>query len=141
MSGTEVESIPLDVEHGRVFDEPWHAQAFSVLVALHRTGRFEWKHWAEVFSNIIKQAPALPGESPNQTYYRQWVSALEEMVIRLDLMEVTEITGREQEWRQAYLNTPHGQAVQLMNATCRPTQSHVHPTRGAPASISPARLA
>ena len=138
MSDIEIQLIPREVEGDGVFDEPWQAQAFSVLVALQTTGRFEWKQWVEVFSSTIKQAPALPGESPHQTYYRQWVSALEEMVIRLSLMQVGEIAGRTEEWRRAYLNTPHGQPVQLMNATCPPPHSRVHATRGTPTSVSPA---
>jgi len=58
--------LPLDDE-GPVFDKPWQAQAFSLLVHLHQAGVFPWKDWVQVFSEEIKAAPAQPGETRTMT--------------------------------------------------------------------------
>ena len=125
---------------GPVFEEPWQAQAFSMLVALNKAGHFPWKDWVQLFSRVIKSAPALPGETANDAYYRQWTSALEEMVISLGAVAEEEIADREQEWRRAYLNTPHGLPVHLLNATCRPPRPHAQVTPGKPVTVSEAHI-
>lgn len=97
--------LSLDDE-GPVFDKPWQAQAFSLLLHLHQIGLFPWKDWVQVFSDEIKASPAQPGESVNDTYYRQWIAAMERMVTTLGLAGMEDITQRSEEWQQAYLNTP-----------------------------------
>lgn len=126
---------------GPVFDEPWQAQAFSVLVALRQEGCFEWKDWVDVFSQTIKAFPAEPGETANAAYFRQWAYALERMLVGRGLLTASEIAGREQQWRQAYLNTPHGEPVHLINATCPPTRSEHASVRGRPIAVSAPRVA
>ncbi len=71
--------LPQD-EAGSAFDRPWQAQAFALTVQLHKAGKFSWSEWVGVFSKEIKAAPALPDESANEAYYRQWLAALEKMV-------------------------------------------------------------
>ena len=41
---------------GPVFREPWEAQAFAIVVALHQRGLFEWTEWARYLSEAIRQA-------------------------------------------------------------------------------------
>lgn len=131
--------LPLDGE-GPVFEKPWQAQAFSLIVHLHQAGLFPWKDWVRVFSETIKAAPAQPGESANDAYYRQWLTALESLVATLGLTAGDDIARRAGEWRQAYLNTPHGQPVLLQHASQPPTPCHAHghPPRHEPVAISPA---
>lgn len=74
-------SLPQDDE-GPLFDKPWQARAFSLIVHLHRAGLFPWKEWVRTFSDEIKSSPALPGESTNDAYYRQWEAALEKNGVR-----------------------------------------------------------
>ena len=50
--------LPADGD-GPVFDAPWQAQAFSLVVNLHKAGLFEWKTWAEIFSAEIAAAPLM----------------------------------------------------------------------------------
>ncbi len=63
-----------------VFLEPWHAEVFSLAVALNRKGVFTWSEWVEVFSSVSHEIPADPGESAETTYYRRWLAALERLV-------------------------------------------------------------
>ncbi|MEW7854981.1 nitrile hydratase accessory protein [Pseudomonas chlororaphis] len=132
-----IAGLSLDDE-GPVFDKPWQAQAFSLLLHLHQTGLFPWKDWVQVFSDEIKASPAQPGESVNDTYYRQWIAAMERMVTTLGLAGMEDITQRSEEWQQAYLNTPHGQPVTLLNASCPPAHGngHEHLPRHEPVAIS-----
>ena len=56
--------LPRD-EEGPVFDKPWQAKAFSLIVHLHRAGLFPWAEWVRTFSEAIKAAPAQPGVLAN----------------------------------------------------------------------------
>ena len=125
--------------NGPAFDHPWQAQVFSLTVHLHKTGLFSWADWVRIFSEEIKASPALPEESVNDTYYRQWLAAMEKLVAVLGFALRDDISRRTNEWRQAYLNTPHGQPVALVHATCPPSHVHFHTPRRAPVMVSPAR--
>lgn len=111
---------------GPVFDKPWQSEAFALVVSMNEAGLFRWKDWAETFTAEIDAAPALPGETVNDAYYRQWVSALERMVASLGLVTGADVNSRAQEWRQAHLNTPHGHPILLANAVCPPAVEHNH---------------
>ncbi|MCS5880991.1 nitrile hydratase accessory protein [Klebsiella variicola subsp. variicola] len=72
---------------------------------------FPWAEWVRTFSEAIKAAPAQPGESVNDAYYRQWATAMENMITALHLTAPDDIGRRTGEWRLAYINTPHGQPI------------------------------
>ena len=63
---------------------------------------------------------------------------MENMMTALNLTVPDEISRRTQEWRKAYLNTPHGQPIVLANASCPPAHSHHHLSPGVPVTVSPA---
>ncbi|MGE0487069.1 MAG: nitrile hydratase accessory protein [Gammaproteobacteria bacterium] len=130
--------IPCESGEGPVFDKPWQAQAFSLVVNLHRAGLFEWRDWAERFSAEIAAAPARADESVNDAYYRQWVAALEKLLATLGVVGDDSVAERAAAWNQAYLNTPHGQPVTLVNADCPPPHDHSHEPRREPVKVVPA---
>ncbi|MFC3396468.1 nitrile hydratase accessory protein [Brenneria rubrifaciens] len=121
----EAVGLPRD-EAGPVFDKPWQAQVFSLTVHLHQAGCFTWRDWVQAFSDEIKASPARPDESVNDAYYRQWTTAMEKMITSLGLTGEDDVSRRAQAWRQAYLNTPHGQPVLLAHASCPPPHGHHH---------------
>ena len=129
---------------GPVFLEPWHAEVFSLVVALHRQGAFGWSEWVELFSDTLSNVPAESGESVEAAYYRRWLFALESIVARKSLASVEEMTQRKEEWRHAYLRTPHGQPVELKKPPtaikARESQHHRHAARPAPIAVSGPRL-
>ena len=110
---------------------------------MSRQGLFTWSEWVEVFSAEIKTHPAQPGEASNAAYYRQWLAALETIVGMKGAASTAEITERQETWRKAYLNTPHGQPVELRHATAAPAAAHRdgHHQHGAaePVAVSPAQ--
>jgi nitrile hydratase accessory protein len=150
---TEAASVPLNSAaadallrelDGPAFAEPWMAQAFACAIQLSRQGLFTWSEWVEVFSVEIKAHPAQPAETSNAAYYRQWLAALETIVGLKGAASTAEITERQESWRQAYLNTPHGQPVELRHAaTASAAAAHHHGhnehTSLKPVAISPAQ--
>lgn len=129
--------VPGD-EAGPTFDAPWQAQAFAIVVRLHKTGHFGWDDWVRVLSREIARSPVRAGESENDTYYRQWLDALEQIVVTRGLLAAGDTPQRAGEWRAAYINTPHGQAVELAYAECPPAHAHGKASRGVPITIDAA---
>jgi nitrile hydratase accessory protein len=125
-------------ETDQTFDAPWQAQAFALVVQLNKAGRFSWDEWVRVFSREIARSPSRPGESANDTYYRQWLDALEQIVVERGLLAPGEARERASVWRTAYVNTPHGQPVELAHSTCPPGHTHGTNPRGAPITVSSA---
>jgi nitrile hydratase accessory protein len=111
---------------GPAFAEPWMAQVFACAVHLSRQGLFTWNEWVDVFSAEIKAHPQEAGEAANAAYYRQWLAALETIVGRKGAASTSEISERQETWRQAYLNTPHGQPVELHHAGASPEPTAHH---------------
>jgi len=120
----------------RAFDAPWQAQVFALVLRLHQNGSFSWEDWVRVFSKQVSVSPALPGESVNDTYYRQWTDALDAILVETGLLAPGDSRTRAILWKVAYVNTPHGEAVRLEHAACPPTHEHVATRRGEPLVVS-----
>jgi nitrile hydratase accessory protein len=88
-----------------VFNEPWEAQAFAMVVKLHEGGAFTWTEWAEVLGAEIK--------SSDRPYYEHWLAALEKIVEAKGLMSHGERLNRVEAWDRAAHATPHGQPIEL----------------------------
>ena len=123
-----------------VFKEPWEAQAFSLVIALHESGVFSWDEWADALAQAIRRGLHPGGveevvqrvseevaedagekisermeekEDRPDSYYQHWLAALEHLAIAKGLSGAGELAQRVQAWRDAYLATPHGQPVEL----------------------------
>ena len=124
----------------RVFKEPWEAQAFSLVIALHESGVFSWDEWSDALAQAIRRdlhpggveevvqrvSEAVAEDEGEKTsermeekedrpdsYYQHWLAALEDLAIAKGLSEAGELAQRVQAWREAYLATPHGLPVEL----------------------------
>jgi nitrile hydratase accessory protein len=71
--------MPLDAD-SPVFNEPWEARAFAMVLALHQRGMFTWPQWAAALSRQITLAHAAGDADLGDTYYRHWLLALESLV-------------------------------------------------------------
>ncbi len=100
-------------EAGPVFKEPWEAQAFALALELHEAGHFTWSEWAEALGAEIKAAQARGDPDLGDTYYRHWLAALERLAAEKGLVPAGDLAARKAAWRQAFLDTPHGQPVAL----------------------------
>jgi nitrile hydratase accessory protein len=108
-------AIPRDDE-GPVFNEPWQAQAFALAVRLSEERYFTWDEWATTLSQEITRAQAEGDADLGDTYYEHWVAALERLCAKKGLVLGEAMDQRTEEWRQAYLNTPHGKPIELAAA-------------------------
>jgi nitrile hydratase accessory protein len=109
--------LPTDSE-GPVFAEPWQASAFALAVHLSERGTFAWSEWSAALGHQI-EAAAQRTPAEGAAYYHRWLDALERLCREKGLVDAAEIERRRDEWRQAYLNTSHGQPVDLTAAIRR----------------------
>ena len=63
-----------------VFNDPWEARAFAMVLALHERGFFTWPQWAAALSRQIELAQDSGDADLGDTYYRHWLLALESLV-------------------------------------------------------------
>ena len=49
------------------------------------------------------------------TYYRHWLTALEDLIAEKGVLDLSDLESRKEEWRNAYLATPHGEPIELRN--------------------------
>ena len=114
-----LDQIPRD-EEGPVFAAPWEASAFALAVRLSQAGHFTWREWAETLSEEITEAQRLGDPDLGSTYYQHWVNALERLCSEKGLLGSDLVDQRQEEWRQAYFNTPHGKPIELSAAFRKP---------------------
>ena len=95
------------------FAEPWQADAFAMVVALTDAGVFTVAEWSDALGAAIRAAQATGDPDLGDTYYEHWVAALENLCVARGGIARAAIDARQADWRQAYVNTPHGQPVEL----------------------------
>lgn len=100
-------------DDGPVFRQPWEAQAFSLVIALHESGAFAWSEWSATLGDVISAAQSHGQADLGETYYQHWLEALERISISKGLANNAELLTRIEQWRNAYLTTAHGQAIEL----------------------------
>ncbi len=98
------------------FSEPWQAQAFAMVLALHQRGLFTWPEWAAALAARIAQAQAEGDPDHGDTYYQHWLAALEDLLGAKGLAAAAELQRHERAWGQAAQRTPHGQPIELQAA-------------------------
>jgi nitrile hydratase accessory protein len=103
---------PGDAE-GRVFAEPWQAQAFALAVKLSESGYFTWKEWAAALADELRSAGDRGEPDDGSRYYEYWLAALERLVSAKGLCDRAAMLARKQAWADAYRHTPHGKPVEL----------------------------
>ena len=99
----------------RPFHEPWHAQIFALTVHLNEQGHFDWKDWSKAFSGALSSKGSKELIINDDDYYLIWLRTLEEFLGETIKIQSDEIIQYFQDWRAAFLNTPHGQPVKLEN--------------------------
>ncbi len=107
----------IEAAEGPAFSEPWQAQAFALVLALHEQGLFEWSEWANYLTIAIADAQRGGDADQGESYYQHWLVALERLAKDKGYAQLDELSSRKAQWHAAYLNTPHGQAISLDAAT------------------------
>lgn len=102
----KLDDLPKD-EAGAVFEEPWHAEVFSIVHLLVDRGQFTVGEWAEMLGSVIKEMPN------DESYYQCWLTALERMSLQKGLVEKEPLSERKSAWDRAARATPHGEPIVL----------------------------
>ncbi|HXT06355.1 MAG TPA: nitrile hydratase accessory protein [Roseiarcus sp.] len=90
----------------KVFTEPWHAQVFAMVLALHERGLFSWREWTAALSAEIARFP-------ERGSYENWLEALEGLIAGKGAATREELAALAQAWLEAAEATPHGQPIVL----------------------------
>ena len=96
-----------------VFDEPWQAQALALAFNLIDQGVFSNAQWSEKLGAELGRAQARGDPDDSRTYYRSVLVVLENLLASSGRIPAETLAARTEAWRRAYLNTPHGQPVEL----------------------------
>ena len=80
-------------EDAPTFDAPWQARAFAVAVALTDEDDLPWDAFQ---SRLVAEIDAgdADGDDPEEVYYRQWLGALERLLVEEGLLASGELTDR-----------------------------------------------
>ena len=103
----------IDEQHP-VFSEPWEAHAFAIAVKLSEMGLLKWSEWSDALAEEIKKAKEQELLDFGNTYYQFWLSALETILLDKNILKKSDLKSRIEQWRSAYLSTPHGKPVKLV---------------------------
>jgi nitrile hydratase accessory protein len=109
--------LPAERE-GPVFVEPWQATAFALAVHLSERGTMPWSEWSAALGQEIQAAGGDAAQGDG--YFEHWLRALERICAEKGIVDPAEIRGRHEAWRRAYLDTPHGEPVELTAAPRSP---------------------
>lgn len=101
-------SIPLDGAVDPVFAEPWEAQIFALVVALHDRGVFDWSEWAQALGAQTRQ-------TRQAADYAAWLATLESLLAARDVVAPESLAERRAAFARAAAATPHGEPILLAN--------------------------
>ncbi len=115
----DLPALPRDAD-GPVFQEPWQAHAFALTVRLSESGCFTWSEWTAFLSREIQAARQRGDPDSGNTYYQHWLNALERLCVAKGLVGDADMRQRKEQWRRAYLHTPHGRPIELSAGQTEP---------------------
>lgn len=123
-----------------VFEAPWQAQIFALVVQLNERGVFRWPEWSATLGEVIAQAPPVDGRAQSAAVgpgvaeqgssagewgssqvdaafsaggWEYWPAALERLLVRRGIAAPGALVALRQAWQRADESTPHGQPVKL----------------------------
>ena len=119
---SETSSIaPLASRDGEpAFDEPWQAEVLALACVLSQSGVFTPGQWSEALGAALRQAEARGAPDGHETYYAAVLATLEQLLPAAGGITADALAHRIEEWRRAYLQTPHGQPVELAAGADKP---------------------
>ena len=76
-------------------------------------GKIKAEDWSQTLGAELNRPVTGTAGDTDAIYYSTFLSALEQILDRSQFALQAEVDRREQDWRHAYLNTPHGKPVAL----------------------------
>lgn len=77
------------------------------------SGTISQSQWTQTLGEELRLASLAGSADDTSTYYTAVLSALERILDAGGNVSCVELARRREEWRRAYLHTPHGQPVEL----------------------------
>jgi nitrile hydratase accessory protein len=82
-----------------VFAAPWQARAFGMAVGLHQEGLFEWEDFrSRLIAEVGDTHPEDAGADASSLYYRQWLRALERLLVDKGVLSAGDLHDRAAEF-------------------------------------------
>ena len=88
----DIPQVPTDDDDEIVFNNPWEAKAFALVVHLYQQGQLTWPEWSEQLGLEIKAAGA---EDDGSQYYLLWLTAAEKLIAAKSICAHAELTDRK----------------------------------------------
>ncbi len=109
-----------DPAEERTFDEPWQARAFALAVALTDERDVDWERFQSRLVAEVDESTATDVEDSEAAYYRQWLAALERLLVEEALVEPGTLRDRvdafeagDRTAHEFVQGNPHGHAERL----------------------------
>ena len=94
------------------FEKPWHGQIFAITVSLSENKVFEWSEFSKALADQIK-IDKTKKQNGGDDYFFSWIKALENLIIKKDIVDKPNLNIIKQKWKDAFLTTPHGHPVKI----------------------------
>ena len=94
------------------FEKPWHSQIFAITVSLSENKVFEWSEFSKALSEQIKMDKT-EEQNGSDDYFFLWIKALENLIIKKNVVDQSNLNIIKQKWKDAFLTTPHGHPVKI----------------------------
>ncbi|MFT4608127.1 MAG: nitrile hydratase accessory protein [Gammaproteobacteria bacterium] len=107
-----------DTDGDPVFDEAWQAQALAMADNLVKSGLFSSDDWSNALGQTLKESADRADVDSQQTYYLCVLKTLEKLIADHTDINTQLMHSKYEDWEQAYLRTPHGQPVTLVQKPC-----------------------
>ena len=95
------------------FISPWQADLFAIAVLLCEAGHLDRAELSEAVQQAASSASPEYGMAAGEERFTAALRALERALADRGIANRREIDSAQDEWRQAYLETPHGASVKL----------------------------
>ena len=79
-----------------VFDEPWQARIFAMVLKMHDDGKFEWKDFQSL---LVEEITTTEKAGAPRHYYENWFIAAERLVEKLGIAHSHEVDNVVHELR------------------------------------------
>ncbi|MGH8987161.1 MAG: nitrile hydratase accessory protein [Acidimicrobiales bacterium] len=99
---------------GPVFDEPWEAQAFAMVLALRARGVIASGEWSDALGRELAAARAEGDPDTGESHYLHWLHALERLVTEKRLASRESLDRCREAWARAAARTAHGEPIELV---------------------------
>ena len=91
-----------------VFAEPWESRAFGLAMTLHAGGVVEWEDFRRRLIAAIAEAERDPDPEEPWSYYRCWLSALEQVLDDKGVLSGEQLLDRARELDARPAGHDHG---------------------------------